>query len=338
MLQCTELRDERSFRSNPASDHGRLLIGTGKSSGTRRRLISIFLILALALLLGSQVASAEPAAITEAKSEAAALQARIDELADQLDAAVEDYNYAKAKLSETKAAAEDNQAKLAMAEEDLEVLQGRFTERVVEIYKQGNLGTIATLAEADSFSDLVNRLDLLERLSEQDSEILADVLAFKDEVEQRKGELAVQLEEEKVLTAETKSAKAKVEERLAANEKALEGKEAQIAQLQKEEAARQARLAAAAKAAAEKAAAAKKAKLAAAAAEKAKQQSSSNSSSSSGSSSSSRLQQFVRLERREFRRLLGTGRLLGHRLGCGVHRHELSGDALRVGRIEPQRF
>ena len=34
-----------------------------------------------------------------------------------------------------------------MAEADLEVLQRRFIERVVEIYKQGNLGTLATLAE-----------------------------------------------------------------------------------------------------------------------------------------------------------------------------------------------
>ena len=178
MLQCTELRDERSFCSDPASDQG----GTDRHRQVKRHPAAshpIFLILALRPSAGQPVASAEPAAITKAKSEAAALQARIDELADQLDAAVEEYNYAKAKLSETKAAAEDNQAKLAMAEADLEVLQGRLAERVVEIYKQGNLGTIATLAESASFSDLVNRLDLIERLSEQDSQILADVLAYQ---------------------------------------------------------------------------------------------------------------------------------------------------------------
>lgn len=260
-------------------------ISTGRPGGFRRRLIPIVLIVSLLVLLGAQVAAAEPAAITKAKSQAAALQERIDELASELDAAVEDYNYAKAKLAETKAAAEATQAKLGKAEADLKVLQPKLEERLVEIYKQGQLGMIATLAECDSFSELVNRLDLLERLSEQDSQVISDVLDFREQVTQRKAELAAQLEEEKVLTAQAEAAKVKVQERLAANEKELAGKEALIAQLQKEEAARQARLAAAAKAAAKKAAeeAAKK-KAAALAAAKAKQ---STSSSSSGSSSSS---------------------------------------------------
>jgi len=267
-------------------------ISSGRPGGFRRRLISVVLIASLLVLLGGQVAAAEPAAITRAKSEAAALQERIDELASELDAAVEDYNYAKAKLAETKAAAEATQAKLEKAEADLEVLQPKLEERLVEIYKQGQLGMIATLAECDSFSELVNRLDLLERLSEQDSQVISDVLSFREEVTQRKAELAAQLEEEKVLTAEAEAAKVKVQERLAANEKELAGKEALIAQLQKEEAARQARLAAAAKAAAKKAAEEAARKKAALAAAKAKQNTSSASSSSgsskpSGSSNSS---------------------------------------------------
>jgi cell wall-associated NlpC family hydrolase len=262
-------------------------ISTGTSGGIGIRLISVVLILALAVLLLGQIAWAEPAAITKAKSEAVALQERIDELAEQLDAAVEDYNYARAKLSETKAAAEANQNKLAKAEKDLKVLQERLTERVVEIYKQSNLSMVATLAECDSFSELVNRLDLLERLSQQDASMFADVITFRDDVSQRKVELATQLEQEKVLAEETKVAKKKVEERLAANEKALAGKEAQIAQLQKEEAERQARLAAAAREAARKAAAEKAAALKAA--EKARQAAAAaqNSKSSSASKATS---------------------------------------------------
>ena len=42
----------------------------------------------------------------------------------------------------------------------------------------------------------------------------------------RKAELAQQIEDQRSLTAEAEAAKAKVEEQLAANEKALEGKEA----------------------------------------------------------------------------------------------------------------
>jgi len=200
-----------------------------------------------------EVAFAEPAAITEAKSEAEALQERIDELAALVDAAVEDYNYARAQLAETKAAAEKTQLLLTKAEADLEVANGALTRRLVEIYKQGHLGILDALTGASSFSDLVNYLEHLERLSEQDAAIVAQVSAYHEEVEAHKAELARRLEEEKVLVVEAEAAKVKVQEQLAANEKALAGKEAQIAQLEKEEAARQARLAAEARKRAEEA-------------------------------------------------------------------------------------
>ncbi len=106
---------------------------------------------------------------------------------------------------------------------------------------------------ASSFSDLINRLDLMERLSEQDAELVAGISAYRDEVETRKAELAAQLVDEKKLAAQAETAKKKVEQQLAANEKALAGKEVEIAQLEKEEAERQARLAAEARKRAEEA-------------------------------------------------------------------------------------
>jgi peptidoglycan DL-endopeptidase CwlO len=147
------------------------------------------------------------------------------------------------------------------------------------------LGLLDTLAGAVSFSDLINRLDLLEKLSAQDSRLVAGVTDYRDEVAQRKVELADQLKKQKVLAAEADKAKGAVQARLSANEKALSGKEAQIAQLEKEEAARQARIAAAAKEAARKAAlaaAAAKAKAAEAAKKTAKNTSKSKGSTGSG--------------------------------------------------------
>lgn len=243
---------------------------------------------------------AEPAAITRAKSEAAALQARIDELADRLDSAVEDYNYARSRLNDTKAAAKQNQAKLSAAEKDFDTARERLTTRVVDIYKQGQLGVVEALVGADSFSEVVNRLDTLRRISEQDNKMVEDVERFREEVERRGTELAAQLAKQKVLTAETQAAKVKVERQLAANEKALAGKEAQIAQLQREEAARQARLAAAAREAARKAAA-ERALLASRNSERGSSVSSNTSASNgssggSSSSSSNRLSSPVRVK------------------------------------------
>jgi peptidoglycan DL-endopeptidase CwlO len=223
--------------------------------------------------------SAEPAAITEAKTEAQDLQARIDQLGEQLDAAVEDYNYATAKLADTQDAAKKTEAELTKSQTDFDDASGRLTARLVEIYKAGELDSIETLMGAASFSDLINRLDLMERLSKQDADLVATVSAYRDGVVAHKADLAAQLEDEKTLTAQAEAAKKKVEQQLAANKKALVGKEAEIAQLEKEEAIRQAKLAeearkraeAARKAAAAKRLAEQKAAAARKAAEEAKQ-------------------------------------------------------------------
>jgi peptidoglycan DL-endopeptidase CwlO len=222
-------------------------------SGIGRRLIPFFLVCAVIGLVAASVAWAEPPAITKAKSQAEALREQIDELDAQVEAAVEEYNTAKEMLAQTQAAAKKNEAKLKKTEADLDRARARLTARVVEIYKDGHLGVLDALVGSASFSDLVNRLRLMERLSKQDSELVAQISAYQKEVATRKAELTQQIEEQKQLTAEAAAAKKKVSAQLAAKEKALAGKEAQIAQLQKEEARRQAELAAAARKAAEEA-------------------------------------------------------------------------------------
>jgi cell wall-associated NlpC family hydrolase len=210
------------------------------------------------VLVGGESTRAEPAAITKAKNEARALQNLIDELEEQLSIAVEDYNYAKAKLQETKTAAANTQAILVKAEAELKRASALMNERVVAIYKQGQPDPLALLVDSASLTDLVNRFEVLERVTAGDVELLAQVELHCNDVAQRKAELAVQLEEEKVLEAQAEAAKVAVDERLGANQKALKGKEAQIAKLVEEERIRQERLAAEAKARAEAEAKAKR--------------------------------------------------------------------------------
>jgi len=66
------------------------------------------------------LASANSPAIDTAKSQAEALRAQIDVLDAQVEAAVETYDTATAKLDETEAAAADNGHKLAAAQADLQ--------------------------------------------------------------------------------------------------------------------------------------------------------------------------------------------------------------------------
>jgi peptidoglycan DL-endopeptidase CwlO len=210
-------------------------------------------------------ARAETPAINKAKSQAEALREQIDQLDAQVEAAVEEYDTANARLDQTDSAIAENEKKLATAEADLADVQARLSDRLVEIYKEGHLGVLDTLVGSASFSDLVNRLNLMERLSKQDSDLIAQVEAYREEVTTRKAQLSQQLADQKQYLAEASTAEQKVKDQLAAKQKALAGKEKQIAQLEKEEAARQAQLAAEAKRAAEEARKAREAAAAAAA-------------------------------------------------------------------------
>lgn len=268
-----------------------------------RRLIFLLLILSGIVLAYASAVSAEPAAITKAKNEAEALRDRIDELNQQLDAAVEDYNYAIARLAETQEAIEKTRAELSKAEGDLAEASARLMARLVDIYKAGELGVLDAIMGASSFSELINRVDLMKRLSEQDAQLIAEVSAYQEQVSAHEAELVQQLADERQLTAEAEDAKARVASQLAANKKALAGKEAQIAQLEREEAIRQAKLAEEArkraeearkKAAAERAAkeaaeraAAEKAAAEKAAAEKAKKEANAGGNSKSSGKANS---------------------------------------------------
>jgi peptidoglycan hydrolase CwlO-like protein len=199
------------------------------------------------------IAWAQTPSISKAKTQAEALRDQIDELDAQVEAAVEEYNTATARLEETQAAAADNEEKLAIVEADLAQARAKLSDRIVQIYKSGHLDVLDTLLGSASFSELVNRLGVLERLSKQDSDLVDQVSGYEQEVTSRKAELEQEIADQTKYKQEAGVAEKKVEAQLTAKEKALKGKEGQIAQLEKEEAARQAALAAAARKAAEEA-------------------------------------------------------------------------------------
>jgi cell wall-associated NlpC family hydrolase len=212
-----------------------------RSSWGWRIALALFAFGALAVMLG-QSALAEPANITQAREEAEALWARVDELNEQLDAAAEAYNYAAAQLSQTQAAAKATTLQLNQAESDLAVANGQLAVRLVEIYKEGQHGALDALFEAGSLTELMDRWDLLKRVSDQDAELVGEVSTYREDKASLSDQLAQQMEEEQALTSEAAAAKDKVEEQLAANERALADKKDELAALIKAEEERQRKL------------------------------------------------------------------------------------------------
>ena len=251
------------------------------------------LALFLLIVIGAHAVWADPhpvtkAAITQAQGQAQALQERIQQLNDQAEQLVENYDAANTKLGQTKAQVAATQANLSRTESDLKSARSTLSARLVQIYEQGDTGMLQVLLGATSFSDLLNRVYLLEDLSKEDRLVVQQVSDYQSQVKLHEATLAGEETQELANAAQVLADRQAVEDKLAANQQALKGDQQQIAQLEKAWQAQQAKLAAEARAAAQQAAlkaqqARAAAQRAALEAEKARASARANTQDSSGS-------------------------------------------------------
>ena len=215
---------------------------SGRAREAGHRLLAL-LLFSLSLTLGlCAIAQAEPQAITDAKREAAALAAQVDDLNNRVESAVEQYNTARAKLTLTDERIKTTQAQLDKAQKDLTTASDRLNKRANGIYKDGQMGFWEALLSAKSLSEFINRVSLLTRVGAQDGQMLSEIRAFRTDVSAKREQLSADRTEQVTLVAQSKQAKAAVEAKLSERARMLRGKENQIAQLQREEEARQAAL------------------------------------------------------------------------------------------------
>ena len=191
------------------------LISYGTVQSIGPRFVWSLLFVLVLVLTGAQSAQAEPPAITQAKSQAAALEARLKELSGQAEILVEKYDSA--------------------------ILQLALSDRLAQIYKQGRSRELDILLSSTSWSDLMNRVALLERISKQDTDLLEQVTTYRAQVADRQVKLAALLKKQQAAAEQVQAASQAVTQKLAQNRQSLKGKETQIAQLEKEWQAQQAK-------------------------------------------------------------------------------------------------
>lgn len=92
--------------------------------------------------------------------------------------------------------------RLARARSELKAGRAALADRLVELYKADQPDALTVVLEADGFADLLERTEFLERISDQDREIVARVKVLKARAEKSEGLLA-KLEDRKQTAAET---------------------------------------------------------------------------------------------------------------------------------------
>jgi cell wall-associated NlpC family hydrolase len=225
----------------------------GRLSSSNRRQAPVILTLLTAIALAVALACVRSAAadpsITAKRAEANSVLAQIQEIDSQLSHAIEAYNLANVKLDKIEGELKTNARHLKIARASLKNGQRHLAERLVALYVGGSdAGALEVLLGANSIDDLLDRLDAVDRVSAQDTRVLAEVKSFRKQVQERRVRLDRARVEQKQVVADRAAQRASIEGQLAERQRLFASIKDQIASMEAEERRRQAAAAAQARA------------------------------------------------------------------------------------------
>jgi cell wall-associated NlpC family hydrolase len=193
-------------------------------------------------------AAADPS-VDAKQAQAQDVLGQIQEIDSQLSHAIESYNLANVKLDGINADLQANARHLTIAKSSLRNAQKHLSARLVSLYVNGTGGNaLEVLLGAESLDDLLNRMDAVERVSDQDARVLREVKDFRAEVKQRKVRLDRARTAQAQVVAQKADQRRSIEGQLAERQRLLSSIKSEIASLQAAEQLRQQRLAAQAQA------------------------------------------------------------------------------------------
>jgi cell wall-associated NlpC family hydrolase len=191
-------------------------------------------------------ASATPSTpeIEAKQEEAAAAEAKLDELQAQLELRSEEYLAIDEELQQTRADLEASKQELTEADAALGTANDILEKRAAGIYRNGGVGMLEVLLDTNSFEDFITRMDFLRRLNVSDATLVVTVKDARERVSQAK-ETVERREAELVnLRDRAEVKRLEVEKALSAQKSFVDGLNSEVAQLIEQERKRQEELAA----------------------------------------------------------------------------------------------
>jgi peptidoglycan DL-endopeptidase CwlO len=213
------------------------------------RLARMLFFAVAAALLAASPSFAAPGSVSSKQAEAQSVMAQIQGLDANLERAVDAYNLANEKLAGIESDLRTNKAELKLAKANLKHAQRQLNAHLVAMYTSGSQDSgLEVLLGATSMDDLISRIDTVNRVSDQSSEVLNQVKVFRAKVKRERARLQTAHVEQAKLVAERSAEKASIQGQLASRQQLLSSIKSQIVQMQAAEQARQAQLAAQARA------------------------------------------------------------------------------------------
>jgi cell wall-associated NlpC family hydrolase len=228
---------------------GRQAEGDVKGAAVRHG-VGLVLALAalLALVMSSGSATADPS-ISSKQQQARAILVEVQQLDSRLSHAVDAYNLADMQLAQLDTDLKSNGRHLVIAKQSLGIAQVHIAKRLRALYINGDSGgAVEVILGAKSLDDLLDRVDVAQRVGGQDSRVLGEVRRFRTEVQTRRQKLRSDRARQAQVVSERAAHKRWIESQLSERKRLLSSVQDEIKRMQAAEARRQAILAAQARA------------------------------------------------------------------------------------------
>ncbi len=223
----------------------------GVSSTAVRRAVGLALATGavVAVLVGGTGSAGADPSISSKEQQARAIFAQVQDLDSQLSHAIESYNLANIQLSQIDSDLKSNGQHLVIAKESLGIAQTHIAKRLRALYINGDAGgAVEVILGAKSLDDLLDRLDVAQRVGGEDSRVLRDVRVFRTEVQTRRQKLRSDRDRQAQVVAERADQKSWIQGKLAERQRLLASVQEEVRHMKAAEARRQALLEAQARA------------------------------------------------------------------------------------------
>jgi len=208
----------------------------------RRHGLVLLCTLALASFVAATARAHSTPQIRAQKAHARSVLAEIDQIGRNLETVVQQYDGAKLELQRVKRSLRRNDYELHVARGNFRAAQKRLMARLYSLYVNGEPSTIDVIAGAHSISQLIDRSESAQVLSNQDAELGRQALSFERTVQRREQQLQQLKRRREATVASLASKRQEIQSALARQKHLLASIHTTITQLQVQEAARERRL------------------------------------------------------------------------------------------------
>lgn len=132
--------------------------------------------------------------IAEARASASEIQAVVDALQAEVNAYQSKIDVLNSQIGVIQKQLDETEANMANQEIQIAATQQLLAQRLRAMYMAGNISTIEIIFEADSFENLLSRIELVSQITKHDNEIMAQL---RDDIAELK-KMQAKLEEDKI--------------------------------------------------------------------------------------------------------------------------------------------